>query len=173
VPKIANMHVNITEIENEMLGCVLACIQKIQEIISGARQLVLDEDGEIFNEYRQQLSLSGQPGLGDSFIQWVHDNQWSKCDRIKINKTDPNHYIEFPNTPALSKFDKSDIKFVAVANACKRKPTICVAIDRGWWTHKQALEDSGITVDFLCPDQIAKSSERSKKRKKLQSEFLI
>lgn len=164
VPKIANQHINMTAIPVDMLECVLACVEKIQNIIDGKLSLILDEGGEIFAEYRQQLSMSGQPGIGDAFMQWVHDNQWTKCDRITITKTG-NGYGEFPDSAELKKFDKSDIKFVAVANAHSTKPPILVAIDRGWWNHKKALKDAGINIEFLCPAQIQQASARKTKRK--------
>jgi hypothetical protein len=53
-----------------------------------------------------------------------------------------------------------------VANAHSAKPPIQVAIDRGWWNHKDALKEAGINVEFLCPDQIQQASVRKTKPKK-------
>lgn len=126
VPKIANQQVDILAIPENMLGCVLACVEKIQQIISGKQILVLDEAGEIFEEYRKQLSMSGQPGIGDAFMQWVHDRQWMACERVAITKTGAIYHA-FPTVPALEDFDKSDRKFVALANTHPEKPPIVAA----------------------------------------------
>lgn len=41
-----------------------------------------------------------------------------------------------------------------VANAHRDKPPIIEATDSKWWGWKEALEECGITVEFLCPDEI-------------------
>ena len=48
----------------------------------------MDAGDEIFNEYRQELSMKGQPGMGDRFMKWVHDNRWKLpiADRVEITK---------------------------------------------------------------------------------------
>ena len=168
VPKIANLHVKINDIPLDKLECVLACVEQVQSILSRQQSLVLDEDGEIFEEYRNQLSLSGQDGVGDAFMKWVHDNQWSfpKEDRVKITKS-TNGYLEFPNSENLNGFDRSDMKFVAVANNHKNRPAISVASDHKWWNFQGALKAARIDVNFLCPNQIQKVSVRKTKSKKI------
>ncbi len=101
--------------------------------------------------------MRGQPGVGDLFLKWVHDHRWSfpSEDRVAITK-DGDSYKEFPDHPALVEFDRSDRKFVAVANAHPRKPPILEATDSKWWGWKDALEDAGIEVVFLCEDWIEK-----------------
>lgn len=115
--------------------------------------LVLDEGGEIFDEYIGNLSLRGQPGVGDAFAKWVHDNQWNSriVERVVITKNG-NSYKEFPDHDGLSQFDRSDRKFIAVANAHPDKPPVLQATDSKWWGWKDALNEAGINVSFLCPD---------------------
>ena len=48
--------------------CRLNCIAKLSEIRDECRVL-LDNSNLIFEEYRNILSFSGQPGLGDAFLQ--------------------------------------------------------------------------------------------------------
>ncbi len=112
--------------------------------------MVIDSQDEIFDEYRKNLSLSGQPGIGDSFMKWVYTSRWSfpDSDRVKITCNDGG-YEEFPNHPGLKKFDPSDKKFVAVANAHSDKPPILQATDCKWWGWKDPLKESGIEVIFL------------------------
>ena len=152
VPIVANL---ATRYEADMPAeCISACVQHIKRITQEGG-LVLDVDGEIFQEYGNKLSLRGQPGLGDAFFKWVFDHQWieSKVSRVKIHKQ-RDSYKEFPDHPGLEKFDPSDRKFVAVSNAHPGKPPILQAADSKWWGWKDALREMGITVCFLCPGYI-------------------
>lgn len=156
VPKIANLHVEIDKIKPENLSGVLACVEKIDAIMKGEFQLVIDSNGFIFDEYKKQLSMSGQPGIGDAFMQWVHDNQWQFPDGDRVLLTvNGDTFEEFPDSRDLDTFDKSDMKFVAVANSHVSSPPIVVAEDRGWFNHKDALEAVGISLEFLFPSNAA------------------
>lgn len=147
------------ELPPELIDCVSACVEAIISITSGGG-LVLDAGDEIFNEYRRNLSLSGQPGQGDIFMKWVHDNRHS----LPIENLVPitpigESYKEFPNHQELKDFDLSDRKFIAVANAHPARPSILEATDSKWWGWKDALENAGIRVDFLCEKWIKKKYE--------------
>ena len=161
VAKTANLATQPDPSSHVSDECVLACVDAIEHVI-GKRGLVIDAGDEIFDEYRQQLSMKGQPGMGDRFMKWVHDNRWSlpDSDRVAISKNGDS-YDEFPAHEGLKDFDISDRKFVAVANAHADKPQILQATDSKWWGWKEALDDVGITVEFLCPDYIeAKYAEK-------------
>ncbi len=135
---------------NDLL--VEKCIDALLELTTRGG-LVLDEGGSIFEEYRQNLSLSGQPGTGDAFMKWVHDHQWlaELCERRTITSlaNDDRGFAEFPESPDLVDFDASDRKFVAVANAGNPKRPILEAVDFKWWGWKDALAAEGIEVVFL------------------------
>ena len=160
VPKIANRALNPDNIPDDLINCVSACVQAIEGVTS-SRTLLLDSGGEIFQEYRHQLSLSGQPGVGDSFIKWVHDNlgRIERVEQVSIHKKGST-YKEFPYHKDLRNFDKSDRKFVAVANAHPEKPPILQATDSKWWGWKDALEECGITVEFLCKPYVIKKYKK-------------
>ncbi len=130
--------------------CVVACINAIKHVIK-KKGLVIDAGDEIFNEYHHQLSMSGQPGMGDSFMKWVHNHRWSLPDsqRVEITKKDES-YDEFPVHGGLTSFDDSDRKFVATSNAHSDKPNILQATDSKWWGWKDALSECGITIQFMC-----------------------
>ncbi len=155
VPKVANRALTPDQIPHELTGCVLACIEAIEHVIK-KRGLVIDAGDEIFHEYRQQLSMKGQPGVGDHFMKWVHDNRWSfpDADRVTITKNGDS-YDQFPAHEGLNDFDKSDRKFVAVANAHLDVPPILQATDSKWWGWKEPLAEVGITVRFLCSEYAA------------------
>lgn len=151
VPKTANLAISPTDIPDELANCVLACVEAVEHVVKNGC-LVLDAGGEIFDEYRHQLSMEGQPGVGDRFMKWVHDNRWnfSDRDRVAITKNGES-YNEFPDHDGLTQFDNADRKFIAVANAHHAKPPILQATDSKWWGWKDALAEAGITAQFLCP----------------------
>ena len=146
-------------VEDEKLCCVMACVEAIEEVVKHGG-LVIDGHNEIFDEYRANLSMAGQPGMGDRFLKWVHDNRWSfpEEDRVPITKIG-NTYEEFPEHAGLKNFDRSDRKFVAVANAHRAKPPILEATDSKWWGWNDALAEVGVTVIFLCEDWIRKKHD--------------
>ena len=154
VPKTANLSRKPDQVPHELSDCVLACIEAVEHVIK-KRGLVLDAGDEIYDEYRKQLSLQGQPGIGDRFMKWVHDNRWKFPDssRVAITK-DGDSYEQFPDHKGLNDFDPSDRKFVAVSNAHPEKPPILQATDSKWWGWKDALSDVDIYVHFLCPGYI-------------------
>ena len=76
-------------------------------------------------------------------------------------------FKEFPSDTRLNNFDPDDRMFIAVANAHPDHPPILQALDSEWWGFKDVLDECGITVDFLCPDDIeALYNKKSKSRKK-------
>jgi hypothetical protein len=135
-------------------ACVLACIDALTEVKEHGI-IVLDDGLRIINEYRRHLSFSGQPGLGDFFFKWMHDNQAvdGRCERVSLTPRngDPGDFVEFPDDPALNSFDRSDRKYVAAALSSRLAPRILNAVDTDWWNHRTALEANGVQIKFLCP----------------------
>ncbi len=149
--------------ENESMTCANACAQVLRRITQSGR-LAVDLGGRIFEEYRRYCSLSGQRGVGDAFVKWAHDNQ-GRAERISLVDINPvpagnRGFLEFPDDPVLSDFDPADRKFVAVANKHPEKPPILQASDSKWWGLREALSRCGITVEFLCPDEIEATYHR-------------
>ena len=70
-------------------------------------------------------------------------------------------FKEFPSDPELRHFDKSDRKFVAVSCAHSERPPIWEAVDSKWMLFQNALIANGVTVEFLCPDDIQRLSTAS------------
>ncbi len=143
--------------------CVLACISAVRDVIEGRRRLVVDDGWHIIGEYMHELSPSGQPGVGDGFLKWVLNNQSTGCyDFVSITpkSEDAGEFEEFPASAGLEPFDRSDRKFVAVANAHAAKPPILQALDSKWWGWKDALAAAGVTVEFLCPEEVKAAYER-------------
>ncbi|MEJ7594367.1 MAG: hypothetical protein WKF77_22760 [Planctomycetaceae bacterium] len=151
VPITANRALDPTATHEE-LPCILACVNAVEFVVENGG-MVIDAGDELFHEYRTNLKLKGQPGVGDKFVKWVHDHRWGfpPEDRVPITRTGDT-YAEFPDHEGLKDFDRSDQKFVAVANAHPDKPPILEATDSKWWGWKDSLAEVGITVIFLCED---------------------
>ena len=138
--------------------CVEACIDELLKITEGDVKLVLDDQRRIIEEYRNKLNPGGFPGVGDAFLKWVEIN-WANpqhCDLVSITPIDDleTDFQEFPTDPALHDFDPDDRKFIAVALAHSEKPPILQAVDSGWWNARDALRQNGVTIDFICEDDI-------------------
>ena len=134
-------------------ACVLACIDSLEHI-QNEGILLIDDKYLIFQEYDTYFNHSGQPGAGDRFFRWFVLNQGNPqyCRIISINPHPNREFAEFPDDPALTSFDRSDRKFVAVALASGTAPEILNATDTDWWHHHQALRYHGVNVTFLCPE---------------------
>jgi hypothetical protein len=145
---------NNRESEHASLQCVISC-QKYLQSFRESKILVIDNKWEILKEYLKYYKKAhntGQPRVGDEFLEWVLSNQNNPkhCQKAPITKICENEFEEFPKSESLKKFDPSDRKFVAVALTHSAKPPITVAIDRGWNTHQEALTEYGVDIEFLC-----------------------
>lgn len=133
--------------------CVRECVQRLESIHQNG-YVAVDDGWRIIREYRQNLSESGQPGVGDRFLKWLLQNHANpdRCVKVALTVIDEaaQEYVEFPSVAGLTGFDPSDRKFVAVANAHPDKPSILQAVDSKWKAFGPAFLEAGITVDFLC-----------------------
>jgi len=131
------------------------CVSILQEIIKKHIFVVLDTDDEIIEEYKPYLDFSGQPGVGDMFFKWLHDNRYSFPDseRICLHKT-ADGYIEFPVELREMNVDPSDMKFFAVSYAHPSKPVILEATDAKWWHWTEVAMKCGIHVKFIDEEYI-------------------
>lgn len=135
------------------IRCIRSCIARL----AGLRDtgtLLLDDKNLIIQEYKNSLNFSGEPGPGDAFFKWLHENQANpeSCRKVEVTIDTDREFGEFPDDPHLSAFDRSDRKFVAVALASGTSPEILNASDTDWWHHGQALQAHGVNVVFLCPE---------------------
>ena len=139
-------------------NCVNMCINRLEGIVRGEEKLVLDNRWIILGEYLRNLRSSGEPGAGDRFLGWVLRN-WTnpeRCALVPITPVDgsESEFEEFPDDPALHCFHKKDRKFIAVACAHLESPPILQAVDSKWWRLRDALGRNGVTVAFICEDDI-------------------
>ncbi|WP_163999132.1 hypothetical protein [Pyxidicoccus caerfyrddinensis] len=164
-PSVVDTNVPLTANKKDAPSpaCVLACVHALQAVMTTGH-LVLDEHWLIINEYKNKLSPTGQPGIGDRFLKWVLTNRANtkhvSMVRLTPRKEDPRDFDEFPRDEALSSFDPMDRKFVAVSCAHPLRPVILQATDSKWWGLRKALHTSGVQVQFLCPKDIEEIHER-------------
>ena len=137
-------------------NCVDTCINRLEGIIRGEEKLVLDDMWAILGEYIRNLRSSGEPGAGDRFLLWLLRNKDTQCDLVSITPVNgsDNAFEEFPDDPALNDFDPADRKFIAVAYAHPEKPPILQAVDSKWLDFRNAFRRNGVTVAFICEDDI-------------------
>lgn len=136
--------------------CVTACCDAIEEIEDRGR-VVLDSRWEILGEYEANVRSEGQPGVGDAFLKWILTNLSNprRCLQVPITPLNaPPWYGEFPERPDLAGFDRNDRKFVAVALSYGGRAPILNAVDTDWWIFRSPLEELGVKIEFLCPDEM-------------------
>ena len=142
--------------------CVIACSDALARVVTGG-MVVIDDQWRILGEYGAHLARSGQPGPGDAFYYWVLVNSRNpeRCHWQTITPLadDPDDFEEFPRDSELASFDRADRKFVAVARAHPEHPPILEATDRGFWEARHALERHGVTVGFLCLDEVRQCAQ--------------
>ena len=145
-----------------MLRSILALTQ-----VKQSQSLILDSGGLILKEYSKHCRYSGEPGVGDEFFVWAHENQgWLR--RFVLNRHTGRCFEEFPADAALTSFDWDDRMFVAVSIAAvSEDPSvsnrILNAVDSDYSHHRTALTGAGVTVQELCPE-LLKAPRPSKTR---------
>ena len=129
-------------------NCAAACVEALGRIIERG-VVVLDDGWWILEEYLANASSSGEPGAGDAFLRWVLTNTGNsdRCRLVTITRSGQG-CDEFPATAELDSFDTSDRKFVCIS-VVSGAP-ILVALDRGWWQHREALAQANVEIEYLC-----------------------
>lgn len=133
--------------------CQISCIEYIQTICGTTKhRIVLDDIGDILEEYRKHLSASGQPGVGDLFYRHLINFRGNHKRVVEVTLpkcTTTGEYVDFPDHVDLSGFDLADRKFVAAARVSKGK--ILNAVDSDYSECKAAFNAVSIKIIELCP----------------------
>lgn len=135
--------------------CVADCALRLQSIMRDGR-LALDEGFLILLEYQNKTTPKTGNRPGDAFVRWALQNNANvaRVDCVALKEHDARGFGSFPDDPALANFDPPDRKFVAVACAHGAAPPILQAADSKWLGWAAALKTNGVTVDFLCLNDI-------------------
>lgn len=155
--KAADMH------PNDALDrlCSKKCLKFIKELMESDDIVVLDTEREILKEYQKNINTNSQDNVASQFLMWLYRKiSTQNVELHKITKTGDNDYAEFPASQKLKGFDRSDRKFVALAVAHPHHPKIYNGADTDWWDYRDALEENGIHIVFLCEDYMKTKSKR-------------
>jgi len=138
------------------LVCVHTCVTRLLQLHERGK-IILDTSWLVIREYKDNLSQSGQPGVGDAFLLWVLQNwknpEVSEIYHLDCDQQNPEDFVAFPKDPVLEPFDREDRKFAALA-AISGAP-VWDAVDPDWWEYREAFQRHGIQIDFLCPEYLA------------------
>ena len=154
--------------------CIQTCIERLDRIVEGPEKVVIDDNWEILGEYSDYeddvSTTAARTGWG--FLEWLmrnHENP-EQCLKVHITPSvDGVGFEEFPTAPELSEFDLADKKFIAVAvvyeNAHRQKVPILQAVDSNWYGFREAFAQNGLTIDFICEENIRLLCERRSERR--------
>ena len=137
--------------------CVATCVERLEQINNDEMKLALDRERRIIDEY-QRLEQTGRFNIGYQFYKWVEMN-WTnseRCDLVEIKPVDGSEieFEKFPDDSELVDFDPDDRKFIAVVCAHEDNPPILQAVDGKWRDFLDALHENGVTVEYLCEDDM-------------------
>jgi hypothetical protein len=137
--------------------CVASCALRLQSIMENGK-LAVDDQFKILLEYQNKTIPKNGNRPGDAFVRWALQNNANaaRVDRIELTENPERGFNTFPDDPDLFDFDASDRKFVAVARGHANSPPILQATDSKWLVWNAALQRHGVSVEFVCPDDIAK-----------------
>ena len=141
--------------DHASIDCELECIGFLEQCAK--IKIALDRLDLIMDEYKKHLSYAGQPGVGDMFFKYLHDNQYdpgSRIIRVDITPCDDlaRSFAELPpNT-----FDISDRKLLATAVVSYA--TVVNATDSDWEENRDLLKTLRVPIHQLCPAHSTKSN---------------
>jgi len=161
--KIIDTNVPLTAAgKNDAAGaeCQLVCIQILRRIIEGDIAVVIDDGGEAYREYRNNMYPDPNPsaGLASQFLMYLINHQGipKRVHRVKLSRNADGSYEDYPNDDSLSGFDADDQKWVAMALRFKKDmrkdAPIVNAADRDWRHFQSVLLAWGVRLEFLCRD---------------------
>jgi len=137
--------------------CVVTCINRLEKA-QASGVIVIDDGYRILGEYQNKTQLSPPKGVGDVFLKWLLRNAGDsrRVEQVSLTESARDCFKEFPVPVIEAQFDAPDRKFAATAHAHLDKPSIWQAADCkwiDWWEH---LNQAGVKVEFLCPDDACK-----------------
>lgn len=155
VPIVANGGPNV----HASPECRLQAIEFLK-IVRDRHIVLLDEDGEIQDEYQRHLQPSGQPGVGDQFYRIIIQSSPQRVSRVRLPKDlTTGEYVDFPQQKSLASFDVSDRKFAALG--IRYNAPVYNATDSDWWIFFDALTNNGLTIEFVCGKAAARKVDAS------------
>ncbi|MYA72962.1 hypothetical protein F4009_08525 [Candidatus Poribacteria bacterium] len=153
--------------------CVVACQERLDEIIEESEKVVIDDKWIILREYIDYLEdddSTTDPRNGGSFLEWFIRNRENSEQCIQVPITPSEDGTSFEELPeAFSPFDSDDHKFIAVAvvyeDVYQQKATILQSVDSQWYGSRNLFIENGLIVEFICEENIRHLHERREKRR--------
>lgn len=138
-------------------ACRAECVIRLQTR-QKAGVVVIDDAFRMLKEYQQKTKPNQPKGVGDVFLKWLLQNAANpqRVHQVPLTETAPKEFAEFPDAALQLQFDPSDRVFAAAAHAHPNKPPIWQAADCKWLAWWPRLEAQGLTVEFLCPEDLQK-----------------
>jgi hypothetical protein len=136
--------------------CEANCADFMDEVIAGRKTIVLDSAWHILGEYENNISTKGPISYLKIYLKWLFNNM-ANPQRVKLVNIHPDKdkvFEEVPQCISEIGFDKSDLKFVAVSVANRNLAPIVEAADSKWIGWEPALISEGISVAFLCRQEL-------------------
>ena len=146
--------------------CVITCVNFLEKLMNGEYQLVIDSSFLIIGEYANKMQNLPTYTFGGKFYKWIlayRDNP-IKVKQVDIQQLDEYNFSEVPQSLIDINFDNSDRKFVAVSIANKNQAPIVQAADSKWIGWEEAINKEGISVCFLCKEEL-KTIYQTKRKK--------
>lgn len=152
---------NVAVVANRKSDAGPACVKAAAERLVRLKTseiLVVDDAFLILNEYGRNLNSAGKPGVGDDFYLWALRNRHNPrhCEQVALALDEDGTFAAFPKATELASFDPSDRKFVAAALTHPARPPIVNASDTDWHEHREPLNAHGVTIEFICPEEMAR-----------------
>lgn len=148
------------------IDCSSKCAEFLEKLFVGKFKLVLDTEYHLIREYEIKMPKGSQSQYGNRFLKWIYNNQANplKVKQVEIHQLDEYNFTEVPQRLVDIGFDNSDRKFVAVAIANNNQAPIAQAADSKWIGWEEALNNEGITVRFLCKEELEVIHQTKKKK---------
>jgi len=128
-------------------SCRAASVEFLLELLSGNNCVLVDFAGAVLTEYRTYLNPSGQPGVGDRFLQELYRNV-DRIHRVELPVGADGEYVDLHPDIVACGFDPSDRKFAALA--LKQNAPVANSVDSDWVEDHAVLTGCGVQVHLLC-----------------------
>lgn len=154
--------------------CVVACQERLDDIIEGPDKVVIDDQRLILSEYLDYLDdendTTTKGRTGGHFLEWFIRNYQNPEQCVQVKITPSEDEIGFEELPGVFlEFDPDDKKFIAVSivyeNEHQQKATILQSVDSQWYGAQEVFVDNGLVVEFLCEENIRFLYERREERR--------
>lgn len=138
------------EADHASIDCRIAAIDYLLDCREKGK-IVLDGRYIIMSLYSLACSRSGQPGAGDEFFRWLHENIAS-IRKAHFDTDEQGNHSTYPDHADLKTFDWDDRIYVATALATTPASRLVNAVDSDYSEHNAAFQECGLEVVELCPE---------------------